>query len=495
VLNYKYVKLVIIMKRLFVCFVIATFLFSFNTNSFNFQDNRTFLMGMVANPKNYPNFTINDLEEAYYLTSISSEIVNLWLSVPWWEEEEKFSSPSTRALLELIYKNKLTPIFHTNFWSLQYVEGYGIAPLLDIPPDMPANTTLQSEEFRHRWLEHVTNISKEWQPAFYSLGNEIDLFYNYEANQADFDNYVSLVAESYDAIKSVSPHTKVMVIFKIENLMDKNTWFLIDKFDKNKLDLIAFTSYPYLNETYDDPADLPADYYAKIMEHTNGMPIAFTEIGWSSSFLIGGNEEKQAEFLSWFINVTEDMPIKIVCWLFLHDMSKEGQETNANELLGLRKHNGEEKMVWQRWKNLHDVPYKNSPPSIPAKPSGKSSGKINTPYTYSTFSSDADNDCLYYLFDWGDGSQEWFGPFEQGTVINATHEWKEAGNYVIKVKARDLYEESEWSEGLAVSMPLSFLKGAVKISEWIEIFGRVILYRLSCFNSDSTLEIQHFFSI
>jgi len=42
-------------------------------------------MGIVANPKNYPNFTIEDLEEAYRIASTSCEIVNLWLSVPWWE--------------------------------------------------------------------------------------------------------------------------------------------------------------------------------------------------------------------------------------------------------------------------------------------------------------------------------------------------------------------------------------------------------------------------
>lgn len=451
-------------------------------------------MGIVSNPKNYPNFTIDDIEEAYNITSSVCELVNLWFSVPWWEEEEKLFSPSTQALLNLIYKEKLTPIFHTNFWSLQYVEGYGIAPLLDIPPDMPENTTLESEEFRHRWIEHVRNISREWHPAFYNIGNEVDLFYNYEPNQEDFDNYVSLVAESYDAIKSVSPHTKVMVVFKVENLIDKNTWFLIDKFDKNKIDLIAFTTYPYLIGSYTQPSDIPMNYYDEIMQHVGGKQVAFTEIGWSSSHLAEGNEKKQADFLTWFMEATEDISPAIICWLFLHDMAEEGKEKKANELLGLRKINGEEKQVWQNWKNLHDIPYENNPPSIPAKPSGSMEGKINTPYTYSTFSTDEDNDCLYYCFDWGDGSKEWIGSFGQGETINATHEWKKAGNYVIKVKARDLYEESEWSEGLIVSMPFYYLNGIVKISNYIEIFGRIVLYCFSYFDSHPSLKINHFFS-
>ena len=479
------------MKKLVIVLFTLVFLLVSNVNKGVFSDERSFLMGIVVNPKNYPNFTIDDLKEAYNITSIICEVVNLWLSVSWWKEEEKLSSPSTAALLNLIYEEKLTPIFHTNFWSLQYVEGYGIAPLLDVPPDMPSNTTMKSKEFRHRWVEHVRNISKEWQPAFYSLGNEVDLFYNYEPNQEDFDNYVSLVKESYDAIKSVSPHTKVMVIFKVENLVDKNTWFLIDKFDKNKVDLIAFTSYPYL--IYDGFSDIPLNYYAEILQHTGGKPIAFTEIGWSSSSLIESNEKKQTKFLLWFLESIKDMPVEIICWLFLHDMALEGREKNANELLGLRKIDGKEKEIWQYWKNLHDTPYKNNPPSIPTKPFGETEGKVNVPYTYSTLSIDEDNDCLFYLFDWGDGKKEWIGPFEQGVTISATHEWKKNGNYVVKVKARDLYQESKWSESLIVSMPLYFLDNALKINDYIEIFGRIVIWVKNSFISNTAFpNLQQF---
>ncbi|MEM2935460.1 MAG: PKD domain-containing protein, partial [Candidatus Thermoplasmatota archaeon] len=384
-------------------------------------------------------------------------------------------SSSTQALLNLIYEEKLTPIFHTNFWSLKYVEGYGIAPTLDIPPDMPANTTIENIEFRQRWINHLRNISKNYKPAFYSIGNEVDLFYNYEPNRHYFDSYVSLVAESYDAIKSVSPHTKVMIIFKFENLVDKNTWFLIDKFDKNKIDLLGFTTYPYLIG-YNNPNDIPLNYYSEISKHTGEKKVAFTEIGWSSSYMIGGNEKKQADFLSWFLEATKNIPSCIVCWLFLHDLAEEGKEKNVNELNGLRKNNGEPKEVWQCWKNLHDIEYKNNPPSPPIKPSGSIEGKINVKYVYSTFSTDKDGDCLFYLFDWGDGNKEWLGPFKANETANATHEWKKVGNYVIKVKVRDFYEESEWSESLIVSMPFYFSNIMKIVHNYIEIFGRVIYF-------------------
>lgn len=480
------------MKRAIAVFIILSLLAGgFAVGSREVQKERDFLMGLVANPKNHPDFTIEDIEEAYTISSTCGELAHLWLSVPWWEEEEQLSSASAQAVITLMRSCGLTPIFHTNFWELKEVPGEGIVPKLSIPPDMPANTTLASREFRERWISHVEEICREWKPAFYSLGNEVDLFYTYEANQPDFDNYVSLVAESYDAIKNVSPCTRVMVIFKMENLMDKHSWFLIDRFQKEKIDLFGFTSYPYINETYmnEYPSNLPPDYYAEIPLHTGEVPIAFTEIGWSSSEIVNGNEEKQDAFLQWFLNVTHEMQVEMICWLFLHDMAPAGKETKANEMLGLRRHDGEEKAVWQRWRALHDMPCTNTLPEKPEKPSGALTGKINTPYTYTTSTTDDDGDCLYYLFDWGDSTDSgWIGPFPSGEMANATHEWAEKGEYAMRVKAKDLYGESGWSDGLSISMPLSLLNGAVLINRLIIIFGRTVLYHVPCFNGNSSLE-------
>jgi len=50
---------------------------------------------------------------------------------------------------------------------------------------------------------------------------------------------------------------------------------------------------------------------------------------------------------------------------------------------------------------------------------------------------------------------------------------EKVGSYIIKVKARDLYEENEWSENLVVSMPFYFLN-IIKIGNYLEIFGKNI---------------------
>lgn len=447
-------------------------------------EGRQFLMGVVPTPKNFPNSSLQEIEDGYTLASTCCELVNLWLGVPWWEEEKKLSSQGTQALLnQWIYGKGLTPIFHTNFWSLQFVSGYGMAPKLDIPPGLPENTTMGNPEFRERWIQHAVNISAVYHPKYFCLGNEVDSFYLYEPNRQDFDNYTSLVADTYDAIKEVSPETEIIIVFRLVDLYDKDNFFLINKFDRNKVDMFGFTTYPYLNQSYAEPEALPDNYYTHILDYTDNKQIAFTEIGWSSSSLSGGSEKEQADYLAWFVDHISEMPVKIVCWLDLHDRAIAGTESKASELVGLRRNNGSEKPVWDEWMKLHEIPYENNPPSKPERPSGETEGKVGEEYTYSTSSTDYDGDMLYYMWDWGDGStSEWLGPFTPGSEVNATHKWSEKNSYKIKVKAKDIHgEESNWSDSLAISIPKSN-EFALAKSYSLIFFIRELLPSLIFFN-------------
>jgi len=98
----------------------------------------------------------------------------------------------------------------------------------------------------------------------------------------------------------------------------------------------------------------------------------------------------------------------------------------------------------------------NNPPSKPSKPEGPNNGIKNKEYTYSCFTSDPDNDDIYYCWSWGDDDIEWLGPFESGEIITATHIWESEGSFSIKVKSKDIYgSESDWSEPLSITMPKS----------------------------------------
>ncbi len=94
------------------------------------------------------------------------------------------------------------------------------------------------------------------------------------------------------------------------------------------------------------------------------------------------------------------------------------------------------------------------------KPIGSSIGKTSEEYFYLTSTIDPNGDLVYFLFDWGDGSNsDWIGPFESGEECNISHIWNEIGNYEIKVKAKDTEGlESDWSDPLVVRMPKNHIE-------------------------------------
>ena len=116
------------------------------------------------------------------------------------------------------------------------------------------------------------------------------------------------------------------------------------------------------------------------------------------------------------------------------------------------------------------TPYANNPPNKPSTPVGTIMGKARVLYSYTSVVTDPDGDQVYYLFDWGDGSDSgWIGPVNSGKAVEDEHGWSSRGNYVIRVKAKDVYGvESPWSDPLPISMPkvgLSIKQICVEILE------------------------------
>ena len=87
----------------------------------------------------------------------------------------------------------------------------------------------------------------------------------------------------------------------------------------------------------------------------------------------------------------------------------------------------------------------NQPPEEPII-SGEINPKVGDEYGYTFVSSDPNGDNLSYYIDWGDGSFEnWVGFYESNDEIIIDHLWSEKGTFIIKAKAKDVYnDESDW---------------------------------------------------
>jgi hypothetical protein len=100
---------------------------------------------------------------------------------------------------------------------------------------------------------------------------------------------------------------------------------------------------------------------------------------------------------------------------------------------------------------------------------GPASGKIHILYTYNTTTTDPDGDQVYYKWSWGDSNtSDWLGPFNSGELASAQHTWSTKGSYEIKVKAKDTHSlESDWSDPLPITMPLSYEPPHLRILDWL----------------------------
>jgi hypothetical protein len=102
------------------------------------------------------------------------------------------------------------------------------------------------------------------------------------------------------------------------------------------------------------------------------------------------------------------------------------------------------------WRGQSNV---NTPPVIPEKPNGPTTGEIGIEYTFTTSTTDAQDNDVFYMVSWGDSVSDWLGPYSSGATVELKHTWALVGDYSITVKAKDGEGlESDWSETSTISI-------------------------------------------
>lgn len=315
-------------------------------------ETRNFGMGVAGLiPRNHPNSADDDWIEMYESLSETGELFGFYTA---WNDspETEGNIPSVVDVgFGLAPRYKYTPVIALSYF--RETNDYRIEPNID----------LSNPEQRNRAIQAAVSVAETYHPIYLALGVEVNSYY--AENPSDYNNYVSLYLESYNAVKIVSPKTLVFPIFQYENLrggvlfqgdgQGQPQWDLIEQFD-NQFDLIGLTTYPFL--LYDTPADLPVDYYDEITKHTS-KPVAFTEMGWPSKPLsvaldnpFGGSEGEQTAFVHRFFELTEDLNMVFVMWSFPNDI--DPTHNPAFTSVSLRHNDGREKPALAIWKDWVD---------------------------------------------------------------------------------------------------------------------------------------------
>ena len=100
----------------------------------------------------------------------------------------------------------------------------------------------------------------------------------------------------------------------------------------------------------------------------------------------------------------------------------------------------------------------NHHPDPPLVPLGPTEGVAGTAYGFSTKTTDYDGNDVQYGWDWDgdlivDEWTEFYITHPEPETADITHTWNEAGEYNVRVKARDIYNnEGEWSDPLTITI-------------------------------------------
>jgi len=305
---------------------------------------RGYFMGILPIPAESQSF-----EEAYTQASLYAEFSPVWgRPTPYYNFADDLKGEWGQIFVKEYIRDKgMFPIINVSFF------GENIS--LIVPTELEG-CTLSDNKWRSTYKNAVINIVKVSRPLFLCIGNEVNRWYEkygiYTGGPNSFEHYISLYEEIYDAIKSLSPEVKVFCTFAREIISGNREADLkiLSEFNMEKLDLIVFTSYPYAIREINQVSDIPDDYYSKIFVE-NGIDtnklFGFTEVGWPSMDIFGG-EESQSKFVEEIptrLTVDQGLNLYLYGWPWLHDLDN-------NDTIGLIKADGSEKMAYQTWKKL-----------------------------------------------------------------------------------------------------------------------------------------------
>ena len=98
----------------------------------------------------------------------------------------------------------------------------------------------------------------------------------------------------------------------------------------------------------------------------------------------------------------------------------------------------------------------NTPPGVPAIPTGPYNGYSGSEYTFSTTAIDTDGDYVKFIFYWGDGNTSETGLVTSGSSARLAHSWSKPGTYSVRAMTIDSRSSSSsWSESkyIEISAP------------------------------------------
>ena len=313
---------------------------------------RGFAMGISSLP---PELTEESYIETFGLAGSAGEVILIQRTPPWAEllagHISEDTVQATQREVELAEENGLEL-----FIAIDPTDGSKRRSRLAGLPDELIGAGFANEDIRHAFITYAEYIAESYQPKYLALGIEINSYQQHQPE--DFERFVILYHETYEAVKAISPDTLIFPTFQLEELQGllpleeplRSQWHLISRFEP-RLDLLAVSSFPGL--VFPTADEIPDAYFSQISLYSE-RPIAITGLGYSSAPAEDATraeaEAAQAAFVRRTLNNAEQIGIALVVWFAGQDPTFTGEA--PLDLLrdaGLIRQDGTAKPAWTIW--------------------------------------------------------------------------------------------------------------------------------------------------
>jgi len=238
------------------------------------------------------------------------------------------------------------------------------------PP--PPGSNFADPDVRQMFKQYTQNLVTQTSPDFIEIGIEVNMYYHGSGIE-DFVHLNSLINETADLVRGISPQTRIATSFQYEHfLMFSETygWEPLENFEWNT-DFIGLSTFPLSVLISLDPSRLPPNYYTVILDHLppnitpETLKLTFSEMCFPSmpepAAGFDGSEKHQSNGVVTFIQLIAQFDhIEYVNYWYLHDDATFGKMTSFGLIESTSTPGGtpgENKPAYFIWEQLGQLPY------------------------------------------------------------------------------------------------------------------------------------------
>ncbi len=303
-------------------------------------ENRPFCMGITPWPYD---FTPEALEETYKTVNQHTDLIahHFDWGIPWSEAlagkpyHSKVREDINFRLSHLQKGQKVyvavTPIA---FLRNGFASYWGKDPYWAENSSMKLPNNWQDKDFDDPdAIEAYTNFCRymiqRFHPDYMAYGIEVNMLAN--GNPTAFKKYLIMTERVYKTLKEEYPELPLFLTIHIESFIKS------EEIVRQLLpftDYIAVSTYPYMDMKYENPDDLPKDWFSRIRDIAPDKPFAVAETGFTAEDVfiekggkifprgmkIKGKEKWQANYVQFLLNESKRLDAKFIVWFFTRDI-------------------------------------------------------------------------------------------------------------------------------------------------------------------------------